>query len=612
MLDLGFVALLTLGAWGVGRRLLQGAGLAGRGPIDQAAMAIPLGMGWLAMGLFGLGQAGWLNPVAIGALILPGIIEGCRSVRIRRVSYRPGGVPGGLMDAVLVCSLLGTLLTAMAPVTDGDALAYHLQLPRKFLDLGSIAFDPYLHESAYPMVVELLYACGLAVRGPVSCRLIQWVLGICLGAGVTALARPSLGDRSRWAGTVAMLVPAISNGMGAPLNDVALAAFGVSALVALMAFLDHPQAGGAWIAGMLAGLAIGVKYPALLWTAMLLGLLLLAVARGRAKWAHLGVYLAASILIGGAWYLRAWWFTGNPVYPFFRSVFGGSGIDEVLLPGRRPLGLAPWKLLTAIVPMTLNPSRFESRWHQIGPMFLLFLPLLVVSKPPRRVWLLCGLGYLFFSACLTLRQSPRFSLTALGPMSVGVAWVISWASRRPGWLGGWILGLALMILAGESAWSVYRARHGLGVLVGRESADRYLSRREPTYRIGRWIDARLPASARLIGQEPRGFYLARDYTSERRHRLKTGVGKPGQDPAWILESYRSEGFTHLLLCPPIPESAAYFDPALSRALESWLPGRVPILDETITDPEGITRRYSIYDLDDPDIGLASRPTGVLR
>ncbi len=82
----------------------------------------------------------------------------------------------------------------------------------------------------------------MALRGPVACRLVQWVLGLCFAAGVTALARPSLGGRAWWAGAIAMLVPAVSNGMAAPLNDVALAAFGTAALVAWSRFRERPGA----------------------------------------------------------------------------------------------------------------------------------------------------------------------------------------------------------------------------------------------------------------------------------------------------------------------------------------------------------------------------------
>ena len=99
---------------------------------------------------------------------------------------------------------------------------------------------------------------------------------------MTALARPSLGPRAWWAGAVALLVPAVSNGMGAPLNDAALAAFGTAALVAWARFHDQPSARGAALVGLFAGLALGVKYPALVWTG-LLGLAIVASSLIRSR-----------------------------------------------------------------------------------------------------------------------------------------------------------------------------------------------------------------------------------------------------------------------------------------------------------------------------------------
>jgi hypothetical protein len=609
LLDLGFILVLTLASAAVGERLLALSQVSLKSQGDRLALAVPLGLGLLALGVFGLGQLGALTAPAIGLLLVPGIVLGGalvvregRECRLRwsdpawKITW-----PDSTIEALWGLGLVGTLLTALTPVTDGDALAYHLQLPKTFLMEGSLRFDPYLHESAYPMVTELLYAVALAWRGPVACRLIQWVLGASLGLATTALARPVLGDRSRWAGTIVLLVPAISNGMSAPLNDVALAAWGTSALLAWMAWLDAPDWRRAMLAGLQTGLALGVKYPALIWAGLLGGTMaFLALPRPRratrATFGHVATFAGTALLIGGVWYLRAWWFTGNPVYPFFRDVFGGAGLEEVLGSGRRPLGLAPGGLLTALVPMTLNPSRFESRWHQIGPVFLVYLPLLLVARPPRRVWGLVGLGYAFFTLCLTMRQSPRFSLTALGPLAVGVAWVAAWAARRRKPLERSLLASLLLILAGESVWAVARARHGIGVVLGWETAEAYLSRREPTFDVARWIDRQLPPDARLIGQEHRGYYFPRPYISERRYRLKTGVGALEEPPESIIARYRADGFTHLLMSPPIPESSAQFDPLLTRRLEPWLARASPLFEREITDPDGVIRRYAIYDL----------------
>ena len=91
-------------------------------------------------------------------------------------------------------------MAALAPVTDGDALCYHLQVPKVFLIRQAVGFEPDLHETVYPLVTELLYAIALEFRGPVACRWLQWVLGLVFAANVTALARPSLGRRAWWAG----------------------------------------------------------------------------------------------------------------------------------------------------------------------------------------------------------------------------------------------------------------------------------------------------------------------------------------------------------------------------------------------------------------------------
>jgi len=606
LLDLGFLALLAIVAAGVGLRLLGRLGATPGHPADAWALAVPLGLGILALAVLGRAEAGLLTPGAIAGLLAAGLVAGGRGVvgTIGAARGDRGGRSGiGLaFDLALLVALLGTLLTALAPVTDGDALCYHLQVPKVFLARHSATFEPDLHETIYPLVTESLYAAGLAMRGPVACRLIQWLLGLAFAANVTALARPALGDRARWAGTVALLVPAISNGMGAPLNDVALAAFGNAALLAWTRWHDRPSARAAGLAGALAGLATGVKYPAL----VLAGLLGMGFFAGhwrtpcslatRAR--HALVFGLVALAVGGGWYLRAYRHTGNPVYPFFRGAFGGAGIDEVLDPIKRPMAVTAWNLATAIVPMTLHPDRFDSFSHQFGPAFLLFLPALLWMRPPRRVWGIAAVGYAFLVLCLTQRQSMRFVLIAVGPMAVGVAWLAAaWWDRRT-WPGRVLVGLLVGCLAFEAGLAAARARHGLGVVLGRESAESYLSRREPTSVVGRWMGANLPAGARVVGQDHRGFYLPVDYTMELAHRRRTGLGRGGETADEVVARLRGEGFTHVLLCPPVPEDAVEFDPTLGRLLAPWLAEGRPLYRRDLGDADGVVRRYAIYALDD--------------
>ncbi len=80
------------------------------------------------------------------------------------------------------------------------------------------------------------------------------------------------------------------------------------------------------------------------------------------------------------------------------------------------------------------------------------------------------------------------------------------------------------------------------------------------------------------------------------HRRRTGLGSHGESAERIVACLRRRGFTHLLMCPPVPETAVEFDPTLSRRLARWLEARRPLYRREITDGDGVVRRYAIYDL----------------
>jgi hypothetical protein len=593
MFDLAVALFLGIIAGGIGKRLLGRLGELPDHPIDSLAMSAALGLGLMGLGCLAVGEAGKFNLAGLAVLMAVatevGLLAGLNLLRalwqawFRSAEPRAGASSAldGIMLGLQALTLVATALSAMAPVTDGDALCYHLQVPKVFLVRQAVFFDADLHETIYPLLTEMLYGLALEFRGPVACRCIQWLLGLVFAANVTALARPSLGQRAWWAGTIALLVPAVTGGMAAPLNDVALAAFGTAAIVAWMRLLDRPTPTAALVAGAFAGLAIGVKYPALVLAGLLATILCLLPCldrswRTRSGWtrafALAAGFMGMTVLVGGAWYVRAYIFTGNPVYPFFRGWFGGAGLDEVLAPIKRPLTVSFWNLLTSIIPITLQPHRFDSFAHQFGPVFLLFLPALFLERAPRRVLGLAILGYVFVMICLTQRQSMRFLLIGLGPLSVGVAYLADrWRQRATRPARALVTALVL-VLCFETGLAMTRASRAIGVVMGRESFHEFLGRCEPTYRVGRWVARNLPDTARLIGQDHRGFYIPRGYTMELAHRRRTGLGQSGESPRAIVNTLKKEGYTHLMLCPPADASSVEFDPTLSRLLAPWLAG----------------------------------------
>ena len=272
-------------------------------------------------------------------------------------------------------------------------------------------------------------------------------------------------------------------------------------------------------------------------------------------------------LVGGAWYLRAYVYTGNPVYPFFRDWFGGAGLDEVLAPIKRPLAVNFWNLLTSIVPLTLEPHRFDSFAHQFGPVFLLFLPALFLERVPRRVLGLALLGLRVPDALPD--AAAEHAVPAHRPgADVGRRGLpgepLERAEDHP--RAALMTALVADPRASRPAWR----RRGRDGPWGSCSGTRVVPG------VPRPLRADLPRGP-LGRRAPAGGGPAdRAGPSGLLHpaRLHDGAGPSpphragphGESPREIVETLKKEGFTHVMLCPPVPEAAVEFDPTLGRIL----------------------------------------------
>src|SRR4051812_20316103 len=126
MLDLGFLFLLAAWSAGVGLFILRRVGPPPDEPADALALSIPIGLGVLELGVLALGEIGALDAgrieavLGVGAAVaVPGVI------RLAVSSFRKNGGEkpraervDRVFGVVLAAAAVGTLLTALAPVTD--------------------------------------------------------------------------------------------------------------------------------------------------------------------------------------------------------------------------------------------------------------------------------------------------------------------------------------------------------------------------------------------------------------------------------------------------------------------------------------------------------------
>ena len=86
------------------------------------------------------------------------------------------------------------------------------------------------------------------------------------------------------------------------------------------------------------------------------------------------------------------------------------------------------------------------------------------------------------------------------------------------------------------------------------------------------------------------------------HRRRTGLGQNHESSREIVEILKREGYTHLMMCPPLEKDSIEFDSTLGKLLSPWLASQEPLFHENLADPDGVVRSYSIYGLSEETVG----------
>jgi hypothetical protein len=585
-LGIGAIVARVLG-WRIGDRIGALVGETTLGLVVAGTLLMLLGVAeWLyrpvILGLtFACGLAGMLRlrlrpDEPPSDELWPGDRDG-RSTDPRLTSIGIGHVAA----SAAVLAAVASFAVALAPPTAGDALCYHLELPKRCLQEHSLVFSPHDDNCTYPLLAEMWFAWALALDGPVAAQLTQWLCGMLLAGWTFQLAARFLSRRGAMAAAAVLLVaPGVNNQMTVALNDLAPALLAAAAVVT---WLDARRSAGLrqyLVVGLFIGGAISVKYTALLFATALGAVWLAAIAGERERRRSLidGALLAAAaaIVVAGPWYARAAVLRGDPVYPFL-SQAEASGSPSTFPEAKLPLGrdvaavaLAPWSL-------TMAPERVGGRAHQLGPLFLMFLPCavpLLKNREFRAAVVVAG-GY--GAACLLLRQNIRFLLLCLPVAAVGVAYawqsLASWPAIPRRIAAFAAVGMLLFL----GAVPLARLRHVPAVAFGWESREEYLARVEPSFEPAAWMNRFLPPDARVLSQEQRAFYLRSAVTRENIYRRNTAYPGDLSGEMSLNTRLRFGGFTHVLLAEGLGP-----DESPAQASTSAAGSNIPRYDGTLS------------------------------
>ena len=266
-------------------------------------------------------------PMAV-ALAVPAL-AGAVTVALRGVRW-PSFAPAGLLGFV-ACALLGVVFTcalvwATLPPATIDEVAYHLAVPKSWLLDGRVTELPLISHSYFPFGVESAHLPALSLLGDVG-ALTAHLVHLALAAAVLVLvvrwvsARASM-DAALLAAAAIATAPALMTSAGLAWNEWPLLGIALVLFFSLeqMTVAEGPQPACTVAVAVAAGLS--TKYTFVPFAAAaLLGAAL--VLRGRVR--TLSIAAGCGGVLGSAFYLRNFLWTGDPVAPFLQPLAPAAG-----------------------------------------------------------------------------------------------------------------------------------------------------------------------------------------------------------------------------------------------------------------------------------------------
>lgn len=483
---------------------------------------------WFFLGLLGL-----YSGVTAAIAVVVGIALATLSFgRVReakdesRVPEKPSGFDKALL-ALIAIPLTLAFIASLAPPTAKDALLYHFALPKAFVAQHSNAIIDGNIASYLALGAEMHSVWAMLLGGSLNARAAETAAGSTVFLFFPLLLMTifgwsrEIGISRRWsliAASIVASVPTAFHVASSGYIDIALALFVTLAIYSLCRWWKVQSSGWLVFIAIFLGAALAIKLTTVVVFAAFVLVILL-----RARDAKDG---AGKILIGGfaalilagviasPWYLRTWTATGSPVFPFYMSIWKGSGenwdVERSNLfqamnsqyGGEQKTAL-DYVLAPVNISVIAQPEDAKYFDGVLGVAFLIGLPILIWGlwkfELPVEAKIGAGIAAIMFLFWLFSSQQLRYLLPILPVLAIAIAASAeAIAAKRESLRAVWRYSFAAAIVVGiltTAAWFLRSAP--LRVALGGETRDQYLTRNLDYYPYYQAVNSDTPADAKV-------------------------------------------------------------------------------------------------------------------
>jgi hypothetical protein len=471
---------------------------------------------------------------------------------------------------IIIGNLLYPLLrNGLVPPSEWDELAYHLAVPKLYIDAHRIYYIPFIFQSNWPLGSQMLFMQGLLLGSGLASHLLTWVMGVWIVLGLYYTGEIIIPGGGLWAAALFSGIPIMQRLLATGLVDVSLPFWGIYAFYAFFVYLKTRNNSMLVLTGLMSGFAANCKTTGALYLFVIFVALFIFTNRNIKKsFSPFLSLMIPGILVSLPWYLRSFIFTGNPFFPFFFNILGGNNWDATgdminrILWGKIfiKLPLTITGLYRSIQYLFLSPGTLGGYGGGIGfPLLLLSLCGCLYGVLKRSVnkyiWFLMGFTLFFYLVWFSMGMleirylHPIFiSLALMGAIPLVFLNEVGWNDK----FAFSLQFLFVLILVGYSPWISSSNRSELKwrfqAAVSTQAREDYLYNKVDILPAFQWMNQNLEQDARilLLPYENRGYYLDRDYIWGHLGAQRIIRFEEFQQPEELYYKLKALGVTHIL------------------------------------------------------------------